>query len=116
MRVFVCLSSHLILNLFFFTSFYIIVRVDAEAASPKMEAGREKNWKRKGGKESRHQLKQRRALYLRRLVCGTQMSVGARSAGLMAQSAQVNYSLSWEEVQTERIASAQIVERSLRVS
>lgn len=34
----------------------------------------------------------------------------------MAQSVQVNYSLSWEEVQTEKITSIQIVERSFRVS
>lgn len=47
---------------------------------------------------------------------GIQMSRNTRWVGLMAQSVQVNYSLSWEEVQTEKITSVQIVERRFGVS
>lgn len=44
------------------------------------------------------------------------MSGSTRRVGLMAQSVQVNYSLSWEEAQAEKITSVQIVELSFRVS
>lgn len=49
-------------------------------------------------------------------ICGIQMSRSTRRVGLMAQSVQVNYSLSWEEAQTEKITLAQIVEHSFKVS
>lgn len=44
------------------------------------------------------------------------MSESTRRVGLMAQSVQVNYRLSWEDVHVEKITSVQIVKHSFRVS
>lgn len=78
---------------------------------PEIEAKIQSEEKRK-----RPSTTQQRASYLRWFVCEIQTSGSTRRVGSMAQSAQVNYSLSWEETQTEEITSAQIVKHRFRVS
>lgn len=76
-----------------------------------------RNKLREGRKQcNRHQANSSTSGVSCRFFYGIQMSRNTRWVGLMAQSVQVNYSLSWEEVQTEKITSVQIVERSFRVS
>lgn len=84
--------------------------------SPLSEIETQYKLKERRKQHNRHQPNSCALCVSRWFVCGIRISGSTRRVGLMAQSVQVNYSLSWEEAQTEKITSVQFVEHSFRVS